>query len=724
MKIVATIKHLSSFPPKIIIAKIWNRLNQQKRLKRLQNLYLNSDSRSFTSTTVANLFPLVSMDGSAVKWDVKNPTFDLLGSGPIQNTYDEEAAGLENYHYPNNFPTKTIDTNGDFLANVVLPIHLPFSLSCWKLMQEIDDNYQPLDWQRDFKSGFRYDAKQWFLSQRKIMPMAKGVDLKVPWELSRLQHLPKLALTVSSSEKKNKEVQNYILCQLLDFVMANPIGMGVNFNCPMDIGIRNANILLTLDWLKAQNALPKNVESILCNYVSASTTHILEDIEYREGLTSNHYLGNVLGILFAGAYLEQNSESDRWLAFGIQELERSMERQFFKDGSNFEGSTNYHRLSGEMMVWGAGIIASLPKSRIEKLKTYSNKYWNYVAPLFPSKQQNFLSENHVLTNNFWEKLVLSYHFAESVSRPNGSAIQYGDNDSGRFVKLTPFGTTLTKQEAVSKYSNLHNNLLAETDTYWDENDLNHGGFISSICGLLQKHPKLKVHYADLEYQIFAQIASKTEGLQDLLNSFKQEETKPIIEKVNSDHLQHHKREIFEFADTNLSTNLNSEHYEDFQLAIFKSDNLFLSLAGICNPNQHYSFGHTHSDKLGVVLHVDGKDILVNPGTYLYTPIPERRIEFRTVNAHNTVSVDYQEQNTPLPGNLGLFNLKNETTFQLLQISKTEVMAEIAYRDIIHRRKVEITKHQVIIDDWCNREFTQHWNTGKPFSNGYGKRINK
>ena len=282
MKIVATIKHLSSFPPKIIIAKIWNRLNQQKRLKRLQNLYLNSDSRSFTSTTVANLFPLVSMDGSAVKWDVKNPTFDLLGSGPIQNTYDEEAAGLENYHYPNNFPTKTIDTNGDFLANVVLPIHLPFSLSCWKLMQEIDDNYQPLDWQRDFKSGFRYDAKQWFLSQRKIMPLAKGVDLKVPWELSRLQHLPKLALTVSSSEKKNKEVQNYILCQLLDFVMANPIGMGVNFNCPMDIGIRNANILLTLDWLKVQNALPKNVESILCNYVSASTTHILEDIEYRD----------------------------------------------------------------------------------------------------------------------------------------------------------------------------------------------------------------------------------------------------------------------------------------------------------------------------------------------------------------------------------------------------------------------------------------------------------
>ncbi len=70
-------------------------------------------------------------------------------------------------------------------------------------MQEIDDNYQPLDWQRDFKSGFRYDAKQWFLSQRKIMPLAKGVDLKVPWELSRLQTFTKTGInSFKFGEKK------------------------------------------------------------------------------------------------------------------------------------------------------------------------------------------------------------------------------------------------------------------------------------------------------------------------------------------------------------------------------------------------------------------------------------------------------------------------------------------------------------------------------------------
>lgn len=722
MKVITTIKHLSSFPPKVIVAKIWNRLNQQRRHKRLENLYYKSDVRSDESASITNLLPLIPLSKAVKTIDVKNPKFDLLGSGPIRNTYSEEASGLENFHYPNQFPTKTIDSNGDFLSHVVLPKHLSFSKTCWKIIQEIDSNYEPIDWQRDFKSGFRYDAKQWFLNQRKIMPASQGVDLKVPWELSRLQHLPSLALSIANHSKEDQSIQNYILCQLLDFVMANPVGMGVNFNCPMDIGIRNANILITLDWLKKQNALPQNIESILCNYVSTSTTHILEDIEYREGLTSNHYLGNVLGILFAGAYLESNTEANRWLAFGIQELERSMERQFFNDGSNFEGSTNYHRLSGEMMVWGAGLIACLPKHRIDGLKNYSNKNWNFVAPLFSSSLQKFNSENHTLTAEFWQKLIYSYHFAESVARPNGNAVQFGDNDSGRFVKLTPFGTYISSEKALQKYSNLSPTLFQSNEEYWDENDLNHGGFISSVAGLLDKQPKLNVHFADAEFQIFNKIIKQNSSLKKLLNTFQPQPVKSYSSSNSNQELAYHKQKTFDFADIDLTTNLKFEYYPDFQIAFLKSDNLYVSLAGISNPNQHHSFGHTHSDKLGIVLTVNNQDIIVNPGTYLYTPIPERRLEFRTVVAHNTVSVNQQEQNTPLAGKLGLFNVKTETKFQLLELSKTTILAEITYRDVIHRRKVEITAHQVIIDDWCNQEFTQHWNTGNPLSNGYGKRI--
>jgi hypothetical protein len=722
MKIIASIKHLSSFSPKVIIAKIWNRLLQRKRLNRLFALYHRSEIRHENKAIVTSLFPVIDIPSKSLETLKSSLTFDLLGSGPIRNTYHEEALGLENFKYPNQFPTKQIDSEGKFLQHIVLPIHLDFSLKCWKLIQEINPNYQALDWQRDFKSGFRWDAKQWFFSQRKIVPVGKGVDLKVPWELSRLQHLPKLALGLNTQTDQNFVTQNYILCQLLDFVMANPIGMGVNFNCPMDIGIRNANVLLTLDWLKNKNSLPSNVESIVCNYVAASTFHVLEDIEYREGLTSNHYLGNVLGILFAGAYIPHHEESDKWLAFGIQELERSMDRQFFADGSNFEGSTSYHRLSGEMMVWGAGLIACLPQSRLESLKNYSNKNWNYVAPLYSAKSQKFLSGDYVLSESFWTKLVKAGAFAEIIARPNANSIQFGDNDSGRFIKITAFGNTISSEIALKKYRNLHARLLQEESIYWEENDLHHGGFVSAVCGLIKQLPSQKNLFAHAEYNLFAEVVRKRGSLSEFLQKIDRRLNFKTKEHGDVNNLPFTQTRHFDFPNIMLQSSLKLNYFEDFQLLVFRGENIFLSLAGISNPKQHHSFGHTHSDKLGISLQVDEEDILVNPGTYLYTPIPSRRIEFRTIKSHNTVSVNGEEQNTPLSGSMGLFNVKNETRFNLVFATNNSVVAEITYRDIIHRRKVEIKDHQVVIQDWCNKEFIQNWNNGNPYSNGYGKRV--
>jgi PTS system sucrose-specific IIC component len=43
----------------------------------------------------------------------------------------------------------------------------------------------------------------------------------------------------------------------------------------------------------------------------------------------------------------------------------------------------------------------------------------------------------------------------------------------------------------------------------------------------------------------------------------------------------------------------------------------------------------------------GKDIFVDPGTYLYTPLPEKRNLFRSVNVHNVPIVNCEEQNEML-----------------------------------------------------------------------------
>ncbi len=59
------------------------------------------------------------------------------------------------------------------------------------LLAMLSPDYAPLDWQVDFKSGWRWDETA--LGVTSPIGHKPGVDIKVPWELARLQHLPALA---------------------------------------------------------------------------------------------------------------------------------------------------------------------------------------------------------------------------------------------------------------------------------------------------------------------------------------------------------------------------------------------------------------------------------------------------------------------------------------------------------------------------------------------------
>lgn len=54
-------------------------------------------------------------------------------------------------------------------------------------------------------------------------------------------------------------------------------------------------------------------------------------------------------------------------------------------------------------------------------------------------------------------------------------------------------------------------------------------------------------------------------------------------------------------------------------------------------------GHGHADALAVYLSVAGREFLIDPGTYTYNSRPAWRAWFRSTRAHNTVTVDGQDQ---------------------------------------------------------------------------------
>ncbi|MHB8481559.1 MAG: alginate lyase family protein [Nitrospiria bacterium] len=56
-----------------------------------------------------------------------------------------------------------------------------------------------------------------------------------------------------------------------------------------------------------------------------------------------------------------------------------------------------------------------------------------------------------------------------------------------------------------------------------------------------------------------------------------------------------------------------------------------------------SFGHGHADALSVVFKSGGEEILADPGTFSYSQDARWRAYFRSTRAHNTVTVDGQDQ---------------------------------------------------------------------------------
>jgi len=730
---VAKIQHLLKFPPHIIVQKAYNRVIQRIHRKRDKKFILEKDIRTKVAPKLrSNIFKLAWLETDHLDVDVfvflndqyTQHRFDNLGSHWLSNAYDAQSPGLEGHHFQHNVIVSEFDKEGRWLSQVVIENHLKESQRFWTIIQKLNPNYIPIDWQKDIKSGFRWSAKKWFREQRQMSDGQLGADIKMPWELSRLQHLARMVLLAKMKPEEEINISKEILCQLLDFIMANPIGMGANFNCPMDIGIRNANILMVYDWLKQidKNLANSEIDAIVSRFVYHSTQHILADIEYREGKTSNHYLGNVLGVLYAGVYLESQLEVDQFLAFGLQELHSSIFRQFFNDGSNFEGSTAYHRLSGEMVIYGLGVaLLSSPEQRLKAANCDKNS-WKYKSPLNNADFEWVCNPD----DGVWKRLLNMAHFSVGITKPNGDIPQFGDNDSGRFVNLSPFGQFERSEQYTRRYEQITDvDLLPNIDKVFDENCLNQGGFISSILGLFNKEKAIpKAVFARTEFQLFEHIVAES-GLKLKTNEepFDNEHANSSFSFSDYTKWEFNKKTTYDI-NAEQHAEFKAFTFPDFQLAVLKNESLYIALVGICNPKQHHSMAHVHNDKGSVELVIDGEMILQDPGTYLYTPIPERRIQFRSIKAHNTIVVNSEEQNKPLPGAMGLFNMTSMVQCIGPEVKGNEMRIELHYGQTKHLRSVRIENDKVVIEDWCNRNFVQNFNAMKAFSNGYGRLINK
>ncbi len=260
-----------------------------------------------------------------------------------------------------------------------------------------------IDWHRDFKSGYRWNPDQCFLDVAHGHEV--GVDIKVPWELSRGHHLVLLAQTalLSGDETYAREC----LAQMTSWIDANPTAQGVNWACPMDVAIRAVNWLWSLGLLAES---PLMTEAWLTEVLASLVAHgrfLMGNLEVRDdGVTTNHYLADLVGLLYLGLCLKEVRDAEGWKAFALRELVREMDRQVLADGAHYESSLSYHRLVTEMFL-SSGVLC---------------RYHGVELP-----------------PTFHDRLRKMCEFVQGYTKPNGLAPQIGDADNGRLHILTGYG---------------------------------------------------------------------------------------------------------------------------------------------------------------------------------------------------------------------------------------------------------------------------------------------
>jgi hypothetical protein len=604
--------------------------------------------------------------------------FDLLGSGWVQVRHGMRCRGLEGFRYDMGDEVAP-DPSGQWLARRLNRANAGAAARIWRL---VDPDYKPIDWHVDFKSGYRWSESTWY----RDIPYGHlpGVDVKVPWELARMQHLPTLAWAYALSahgepgfeaaDTYAREFRN----QVLDFVAANPPRYGVNWRTTMDVAIRVANWLLAFDLFRAVGArFDDAFESTLRRSVFAHGRHIATNLEWYPTLRGNHYLSNVAGLLFVGAYLPRTPGADVWLAFAVQELVREVRYQFTPDGASFEASTSYHRLTAQMAAYCTAVVLGLRPDKQSALRTYDAARHSGQPLLRPAPLPHFRLEEAQRELPFPPAYVASLErmgaFTSHVRKPDGHIHQVGDNDSGQFFKLQPLFLPMSVAEARALFANLEGfDELHDGATYWHYDDLDHRTVPAMLGGLFARAGEMAPDQVDvLDGSIIQQLAAGTvlPRPRHHPRAFSPQPARMSDDAV-WERLCMRSMTVGPELRTAVQVHLPEPTtvqalvpiaYPDFGLYIFRSECMYLAVR--CGPiGQAGNGGHAHNDQLAVELQVNGQDWLLDPGTYLYTPLPRSRDAYRSVQAHFAPRIDGTE-----PGriDIGLFALGNEARAECL-----------------------------------------------------------
>jgi heparinase II/III-like protein len=288
------------------------------------------------------------------------------------------------------FPEET----AKLLANAELIV----SSHRWPLLGLDEQDFgEQIDWHRDPLSG-----AIWPRDYHADINLSRGdgSDVRLLWELNRFPQAITLAraFAVTNDERFSAE----FFSQVESWRAQNPYGYGVNWSCAMEVGLRAMNLLVAFEVFRHSSLLDEQKLGELLALFNQHGTFIKDNLEFSYIATSNHYLSDVVGLVWLGLMLPELEAGTTWRDFGLREMLREMDKQVLADGADFEASTGYHRFVLELFLY-TFILCRANEVEIE------DRYWTMLHDML--------------------------RYLRAYVRPDGRAPLVGDTDSGQALSI-------------------------------------------------------------------------------------------------------------------------------------------------------------------------------------------------------------------------------------------------------------------------------------------------
>jgi len=252
-------------------------------------------------------------------------------------------------------------------------------------------------WNLDFVSGSEWPYVR---SECRDCIRQDGSDVKVPFELSRLQFLPILGKAhVLTGDDAYRITAKDLLSH---WIQSNPVPVGVNWTLAMEAALRAMSICFLLNLLSPFRREEQPWLATVTRSLAQHLLYIEANIEFSHLLTSNHYLSDVVGLYCLSMFLDGKDMARRRSDYR-RRIEVEMARQVYEDGGDYEASTGYQVFVTQLLT------TALLLMRTEQS---------------PGVKPSFV-----------ERLRMMYRFLNTVASTSGELPQVGDCDDGRVELL-------------------------------------------------------------------------------------------------------------------------------------------------------------------------------------------------------------------------------------------------------------------------------------------------